>query len=130
MRHPGITGYRYNDIDMKKIFAIAVFALLACAGASAQEAQDIQRAPAYRGLIKRVQPNGDTLRVYLRGDEWNHFTMTQDSWQIIEDHKGWAKYAKLNRKGEAVISRRKAHNAEDRKKCEIKWIERYGIKKD
>lgn len=112
---------------MKKIFAIVVFALLACAGASAQ---DMQRVPAYRGIIERLQPNGDTLRIYLRGDERSHFAMTVDGWQIMEDQKGWLKYAKKNRKGEAVISCRKAHNAEERKKCEIKWINKYGIKKN
>ncbi len=56
--------------------------------------------------------------------------MTVDGWQIMEDQKGWLKYAKKNRKGEAVISCRKAHNAEERKKCEIKWINKYGIKKN
>ena len=112
---------------MKKIFATAILALFVCAGASAQE---MQRVPAYRGVIKRVQPSGDTLRVYLIGDERSHFAMTVDGWQIMEDKKGWIRYAKKNRKGEAVISRRKAHNAEERKKCEIKWIERYGIKKN
>ena len=103
---------------------MAVCAL--CAGAWAQVPA---RVPAYRGLIERIQPNGDTLRVYLRGDEWSHYTMTEDGWQVIESKKGWLKYAKRNRKGEVVCSCRKAHNAEKRKKCEIKWINKHGIKK-
>ena len=110
---------------MKKLFLI--LALFVCASASAQE---MQRVPAYRGVIARVQPNGDTLRVYLIGDERSHFAMTVDGWQIMEDKKGWIRYAKKDRKGEAVISCRKAHNAEERKKCETKWMERYGIKKN
>jgi len=105
---------------MKKIFII----LALCATSMGAWA-----VPAYRGLIERVQPNGDTLRTYLRGDERGHFAMTEDGWQILEDRKGWLKYAKLNRKGETVISCRKAHNADKRKKCEIKWINKYGIKK-
>ena len=108
---------------MKKILVIAAICAL-CVSASAQGPQ---RVPAYRGLIERVQPNGDTIHVYLRGDEWNHFTMTEDGLQVMEDDKGWLKYAKKNRKGEVVRSWRKAHDAAKRKKCEIKWINKYGV---
>ena len=55
--------------------------------------------------------------------------MTEDGWQIIETSKGWLKYAKLNRKGQVVSHWRKAHNAEDRGRCEKKWLEKHGIKK-
>ena len=111
---------------MKKTFLlVAVMAMMAmCVYADSPA-----RVPAYRGLIERVQPNGDTLRTYLRGDEWSHFTMTEDGWQIVETKRGWLKYAKLNRKGEVVSSCRKAHNAEDRSKCEVKWLNKKGIKK-
>jgi len=105
--------------------AIMAMALVGCAWA-----QGPARVPAYRGLIERIQPNGDTLRVYLRGDERSHFTMTEDGWQVIENKKGWLKYAKKNRKGEAVMSCRKAHNAEKRGKCETRWIKRKGVRKD
>ena len=110
---------------MKKILILLAVCAL-CAGAWAQGPA---RVPARQDLIYRVQPNGDTLRVYLRGDEWSHYTMTEDGWQVIENKKGWLKYAKKNRKGEAVMSCRKAHNAEKRKKCENRWLERNGIKK-
>ena len=111
---------------MKKgILLVAVMAMMALG----VHAQTPAKVPAYRGLIERVQPNGDTLRTYLRGDEHYHFTMTEDGWQIKEDKKGWLKYAKTNRKGEVVISWRKAHNAEKRSKCEAKWLEKHGIYK-
>ena len=111
---------------MKKTFLlVAVMAMMAMG----VHADSPAKVPAYRGLIERVQPNGDTLRTYLRGDEWSHFTMTEDGWQIVETKRGWLKYAKLNRKGEVVSSCRKAHNAEDRSKCEVKWLNKKGIKK-
>ena len=94
------------------------------------QAQQPARVPASRGIIERVQPNGDTLRTYLRGDERMHWMMTEDGWEIRETAKGWYKYAKLNRKGESVASCRKAHNEADRKKCETKWLEKHGIKKN
>ena len=93
------------------------------------QAQAPARVPAYPGLIERVQPNGDTLRTYLRGDERMHWAMTEDGWQIIETEKGWIKYAKLNRKGEVVVSHRKAHNPENRSKCEKRWLEKHGVRR-
>lgn len=109
---------------MKKIITILFAAILA----TGLQAQAPARVPAYPGLIERVQPNGDTLRTYLRGDEHKHWMMTEDGWQILESEKGWLKYARKNRKGEIVISCRKAHNAERRSKCEKRWLERKGVK--
>lgn len=111
---------------MKKIFLIVAFLGMILVGVNAQGPA---RVPAYRGLIERVQPNGDTLRTYLRGDERMHWMMTEDGWQILENDKGWLKYAKQNRKGQVVSSCRKAHNAEKRSKCEKRWLEKHGIVK-
>ena len=49
---------------MKKL--LLILALFVCAGASAQNTANV---PARPGVIKRVQPDGDTLQVFLRGDE-------------------------------------------------------------
>ena len=111
---------------MKKIVFLAVMALLFCAGIQAQDKPS--KVPAYRGLIERVQPNGDTLRTYLRGDERQHWLMTEDGWEILENKKGWLVYAKF-KKGISVTTCRKAHDAEKRGKCEKRWLEKYGIKK-
>ena len=94
------------------------------------QAQAPARVPAYPGIIERVQPNGDTLLTYLRGDEHKHWLMTEDHWQLKENKKGWLVYAKKNRKGEVVESRKKAHNADQRKKCEVRWLNKHGIKLD
>jgi len=110
----------------KTLLVVAVMAMMAV-GANAQQPAKV---PAYKGLIERVQPNGDTLRTYLRGDEHHHWMMTEDGWQIKESKKGWLKYAKTNLKGEVVISWRKAHNVEKRSKCEIKWLNKHGVKKN
>ncbi len=110
---------------MKKIFLITVL----CALCASVRAQGPARVPAYRGLIERIQPNGDTIHVYLRGDERSNFTMTEDGWQVLENEKGWLKYAKKNCRGEVVMSCRKAHDAAKRKRCETRWLEKKGIKK-
>ncbi len=112
---------------MRKIFLMLVLMTMMGAGVSAQQAAKV---PAYRGMIERVQPNGDTLRTYLRGDEHHHWMMTEDGWLIKENERGWLKYAKTNRRGEVVISRRKARNAEDRSKCQQRWLQKHGVKKN
>ena len=117
----------------KTLLIVAVTAMMIAGGCWAEygtcraEAPQKQNVPAYRGLIERTQPNGDVLRTYLRGDERKHYAMTEDGWQIMEDNKGWLRYAKQNRKGEVVSSRKKAHNAEQRSKCEKRWLERHGV---
>jgi len=111
---------------MKKVLWVVALMAIMTVG---MRAQHPSKVPAYRGLIERVQPNGDTLHSYLRGDERSHFMTTEDGWQIMESNKGWYKYAKTNRKGEAVISNRKAHNKDQRSKCENRWLEKHGIKK-
>ena len=111
----------------KSILLIALMATVAF-GISVK-AQKAAKVPAYPGIIERIQPNGDTLRTYLRGDERSHFMMTEDGWQIKETKNGWYKYAKKNKKGEIVASCRKAKNADKRGKCEKKWLEKRGVKR-
>lgn len=89
-----------------------------------------QSVPAYRGLVERVQPNGDTLRTYLRGDERLHWLMTEDGWQIGENKCGWLVYMKQKKDGSLHKTCRKAHNAENRSCCEKKWLDKHGIQKE
>ncbi len=111
---------------MKRIYILFPLVLLALSS----HAQTVRRVPAYRGVIERVQPNGDTLLTYLRGDERKHWMMTVDGWQIAENRRGRLCYMMRNRHGDAVVSRKTAHNAADRKRHEQRWLNRYGIKKD
>lgn len=86
-----------------------------------------------------VQPNGDTLRVELIGDEWWHAYYTEDGYMIQQDSKGWWRYSQYtgqtyqDRRGierkATKASRRKVHNAERRCACERRWINRKAIKR-
>ena len=89
---------------MKKILLVALLATITLA----LKAQGPARVPAYRGVIERVQPNGDTIQTYLRGDEHYHWMMTLDGWQILQNDKGWYVYAKNGKSVKA--SRKKVHN--------------------
>lgn len=89
-----------------------------------------QRVPAYRGEIERIQPNGDTIHVYLRGDEHRHWTMTTDGWQVSENKKGYICYAVKRCNGTIAASRKVAHDEAARTKKENNYLKRKGIKKE
>lgn len=111
---------------MKKVVLLMAVMALFVLGVKAQQPAKV---PAYKGVIERVQPNGDTLQIYLRGDERMHFSMTLDGWQIKENESGYICYAQQKRDGSIIASKKVAHNEADRTKCEKRWLKRKGIKK-
>lgn len=114
---------------MKHIFRLIVLSAILTLCLTTLQAQQPQRVPAYHGVITRVQPNGDTLHIFLRGDEWNHFTMTIDGWEIRENKKGKLCYLKLKKNGDKVVTSRQAHDANRRSRCETKWLNKHGVKR-
>ncbi len=111
---------------MKKVLTLLAVVFAMALGA---EAQQPAKVPAYRGEIVREQPDGYKLITYLRGDERSHYAITADGWQIKENAKGEWCYAVQKRDGSIVASRKVARNEADRKKCEVKWLNKKGIKK-
>lgn len=87
------------------------------------------RVPSRRDPFTVVQPNGDSLTLMQVGDEWYHFRMTIDGWKVIENAKGYYCYALPVAGDEKALkpSRRKAHNAENRSRCEKRWLKKHGI---
>ena len=110
---------------MKKYILLSL--LISLLGIGFIWAQEPARVPAYRGVIERVQPDGDTLHIYLRGDERYHYSMTLDGWQIIENEQGTLCYALLQKDGMVIASKKQAHDADKRKCCETRWLKRKGI---
>lgn len=107
---------------------IIIFSLMLALCGISLSAQRPQRVPAFRGVIEKIQPNGDTLHIFLRGDEHYHYSMTLDGWQVMENKKGVICYAKL-KKGEAVASGKRAKDADKRSRCEQRWLQKKGIMK-
>ena len=110
---------------MKKVLILATLMVAMTLGMNAQAPA---RVPAYPGIIERIQPNGEIIQTYLRGDEHKHWLMTKDGWQLLETKKGWYVYAKKNCKGEVVASNKKAKDEDQRSKCEKRWLEKNGLK--
>lgn len=66
------------------------------------------RVPAYKGVITRVQPNGDTVYVLLHGDERKHWmTLTDGNTLVQEDRSGYICYAKKKKDGRIVATSKK-----------------------
>ena len=104
---------------------IGLVVLMISMSAMAQKAP--RNVPAIRTPIERVQPDGDTLVILLRGDEWHHWMMTTDGWLVREDNKGVICYMQKDKRETAVLSKRQAHNADKRGCCEKKWLKRHGM---
>lgn len=70
-------------------------------------AQKPARVPAYRGVITRVQPNGDTIYVRLHGDERKHWMTLEDGKTLVKENKqGYICYAKQKKNGKIMATRR------------------------
>ncbi len=69
---------------MKKIFLLALIAIaFQCAA-----------APIFKAPAIRIQPNGDTLRCLLSGDEYYHRLHDADGYTIVQNREtGWWVYA-------------------------------------
>ncbi len=74
-------------------------------------AQKPARVPARPGVIERVQPNGDTIRVRLHGDERQHWMTLEDGKTLVaENKKGYICYAKKKKNGQIIPTCKKVRN--------------------
>lgn len=89
--------------------------------------QQPQQVPARMGVIERIQPNGDTLHICLRGDERRHWIATTDGWQIEENKEGELCYA-IHKGGGVRAGRHIAHDEGQRSRKEKRYMKRRGIK--
>ena len=78
-------------------------------------AQKPARVPAYKGVIERIQPNGDTVYVRLHGDERRHWMTLKDGKTLVkEDNKGYICYAKKKEDGRIVATRKRVKQSPKR----------------
>jgi M6 family metalloprotease-like protein len=72
--------------------------------------------------IAVAQPDGSTLQLRVRGDEWNHWISTVDGYHVIKNQQGVYEYAQLSRSGALVASGQKANNIGQRSNSELTLI--------
>ena len=85
-----------------------LFLLLAIGYGLLAIGQKPARIPAYKGIIERIQPDGDTIYVRLHGDERKHWMTLEDGKTLVKENKeGYICYAKQKKNGQIVATRRK-----------------------
>ena len=96
---------------MKRI----LFILAIVCGLAVMAQQKPARVPAYKGVIERVQPNGDTVYVRLHGDERRHWMTLEDGKTLVkENNKGYICYAKKKKDGRIVATCKKVKQSQGR----------------
>lgn len=84
------------------------------------EAPERRNIPAFPGIIEKVDADGDTIHIRLKGDERKHWTTTEDGYEIKQQD---GRFYYVDKKGK--ISKRKAKDADRRSKCDKCWIKRH-----
>ena len=78
--------------------------------------------PALRQKVTVTQPDGTTVTIMLHGDEWHHFTTTDDGYTVEKNKQGYYVYAhKVN--DELRATSIVAHNQADRKATEVAFLQ-------
>jgi len=73
-----------------------------------------QFVSAFPEPVEVQQPDGTPLTIMLSGDEFNHYVKTTDGFTLIQDEKGFYRYAEINEEGNLVMSNIQAGNPENR----------------
>lgn len=112
---------------MKRFFLLCAVLMAMCAS--------VMAVPARRGVRAVAQPNGDSLRVELIGDEHWHAYFTEDGYLLSLSDNGWYYYAKYSKDSYAdhfgnlhkrvVATRKKAQDADKRSCCRKRWLKRH-----
>jgi len=78
--------------------------------------------PAYPGLISFMQPDGSTIRIYLKGDEKVKWAETEDGYSILFNAQGYYEYAVTDSKGDLTPSGIIAKNIESRPPANLSFL--------
>lgn len=82
----------------------------------------MEAAPALPVKHQLTQPDGTTLTVYLRGDEFMHYYETVDGLMLQKSLNGFYCYAELSKEGKVIASSLIAHDETLRSPDEITYI--------
>jgi M6 family metalloprotease-like protein len=60
--------------------------------------------PAFPNLIKKIQPDGTEISVFLKGDEFVHWMESPDGYTLLHDKAGYVVYAQSDETGDLIPS--------------------------
>lgn len=72
--------------------------------------------------ISVIQPDGSTIQIRVRGDEWNRWTSTLDGYHIVKNSRGVFEYAETQSNGLPKASGIKVSNMGARTASEKTWL--------
>lgn len=83
---------------------------------------NLQASPAYPGIIKYRQPNGEEINIRLYGDEFLNYRLTEDDYSLLFDEQGYLVYAELDAEGDMAPSKLRATNVQRRPIAEQQFL--------
>ena len=101
---------------MKKVLLLAVFQVFVLA---------VMAVPAHPKPVKVQQPDGSFVTIRLHGDEWMHFTTTEDGYSVVKDQRGYYVYADL-KGGKLEATTQVAHDFKQRSATEKAFLTSVG----
>lgn len=87
---------------------------------------NVSAVPASPYPVSINQPDGTTLTVYLRGDEFHHYQTTEDGVVILKNKNGVYNYARVDATGKISDTSIKAKNVKDRNDSEKLLVSEFG----
>lgn len=97
---------------MKKVLLLAILQVFALA---------VMAVPAHPKPVKVQQPDGSFVTIRLHGDEWMHFTTTEDGYSVVKDQHGYYVYADL-KGGKLEATSQVAHDFKQRSATEKAFL--------
>ena len=98
---------------MKRLFAILTTTVLCLSATFA--------VPAHKGKVTRTQPDGSSVRLCLHGDEYLHYTTTDDGYSVVRNADGYYVYADIT-DGQLVGTSMVAHDIQERNAAEMSFL--------
>ena len=111
-----------------RIYFLIVFLLVSVAGSGQKSFVSVSPYP-----VNVYQPDGSKLTIYGVGDEFNHFSVTEDGFTVLRNKNGFYEFAWLNKIGKLDFSGFRARNISERNDSErqfLRTIPKYLLKEN
>lgn len=102
---------------IKKNLCAAFLLLVLCVSVN-----NVFAVPAYPNLVTVTQPDGTTLRVFLKGDERVKWAESEDGYTLLRNTQGVFEYAVKDANDNLLTSGIKAHNYSQREEAEVSFL--------
>ena len=114
--NPFVSVLVWNQNDMKKLFLTVLLTLLV-------SIPSLQAIPAHKGSVTINQPDGTTVTIRLHGDEYLHFTTTDDGYSVVKNEQGYYVYAQRGKDGQLEPTHMVAHDTALRQQAERQYLQ-------